>query len=155
MNEEKIKSSLATSGKMPALTLALLLTLFTACSRLGGGDDAATAQFVNGASAQLAAGAAKLSCSQECANMAACGVTNDRGTVVLLSVFAPSTELHNFSYAIPVDTQVQIIESRNEPMRRMIDNYPFSLNFYRVSLAERTEPAWVAGFCIDGSPSGG
>ncbi len=75
----------------------------------------------------------------------------DGTEVVLMNTFTPATETHNVT--VPVNTQVEIVEARDEPMRRMSTNDQFTLTYYSVAVEGRPEPAWVAGWCVVGTPA--
>ncbi len=130
---------------LPARALLVLLTLaFLTAACLGGAGNQTL-----GHTAPLA-GEATLTCSEACAEQAQCGQSDDRGTVVLLSPFAPATQGHGM--AIPADTPVQILDRRDEPGVVMQTNELTSILFYLVALPDRLEPGWVAGWCLAGTP---
>jgi hypothetical protein len=131
----------ATPLGLRPLFLCLLLLSVTAC--FGGGD------LVLGHEAPLA-GDAVLTCSQDCADRAQCGQSTDRGEVVLLSPFGPVTQGHTM--AVPVDTTVQIIDRRQETAVAVLTNELATVLFYRVTIPDRAEPGWVAGWCLSGTP---
>jgi len=99
----------------------------------------------------LSAGPAVLSCSTDCRDTAQCGQLENGTQVVLLNSFGPATETHNM--AAPVDTTVEIVDVRDEPMRRTSTNDQFSLKYYSVAIEGRLEPGWVAGWCVMGTPA--
>lgn len=130
---------------IPIFVAFLIPLLLVACL----GKDP-TAGLVLGSNAQLAAGPAVVTCSADCRDTSQCGAVEDGTQVVLMNTFTPATETHNM--AIPVDTQVQIIDSRGEPMRRMSTNDQFTLNYYSVIVEGREDAGWIAGWCLMGTP---
>jgi hypothetical protein len=94
---------------------------------------------------------ANVTCSTECAETAQCGDTAERGKVVLLSTAGPKTENHDV--ALNDNSPVTVVFSQEEIMRRMSTNDTPPLKFYQVIIEGRENPAWVAGFCIQGTPA--
>jgi hypothetical protein len=91
------------------------------------------------------AGNAVLECSSECAARGMCGVSPERGNVILLSSQGPATR--NFNMAITSQTQVVVITYLQEPVIEVATNVEFPLNYYMVDVPERG-PGWVAGWCL-------
>lgn len=141
MSENSLPSSTFTPRRgLGFLVLVFLVAGLTAC--FGGKQ-------VLGHTSPLA-GEAVLTCSQECADRAQCGESIDRGQVVLMSPFGPATQGHTM--AVPVDTTVQIVDRREEATVVVRSNELATVLFYRVTMPDRPEPGWVAGWCLSGTP---
>jgi hypothetical protein len=91
------------------------------------------------------AGNAVLECSPECAARGMCGISAERGEVILLSSQGPATR--NFNMAIASQSQVIVITFLEEPVVELATNAEFLLNYYMVDVPERG-PGWVAGWCL-------
>jgi hypothetical protein len=91
------------------------------------------------------AGNAVLECSPECATRGMCGVSPERGEVILLSSWGPAT--WDFDLAVTSLTPVTIITYLEEPVVEVVTNIEFPLNYYMVDIPERG-PGWVAGWCL-------
>ena len=132
------------------LSLFLFAGLLSAC--FGGGAAETPATMVMGHTTVLGTGTtATLTCSAECADTAQCGDSTERGKVVLLNSAAPKTENHDI--AANDQSTVTIVGTQDETMKHMATNTTFLLKYYAVTIPEREGAAWVAGFCIQGTPA--
>ena len=157
--------SVSNSRRLRRLLLVLALTMallaLTAClSRLGGGDDAATAESAaaEGVDAQtrqfgdidvLPAGPAYLVCTESCGDFGQCGVTADLGTVVLLNSQGPAGKVHD--RAIPAGNAIDIISHREEAVFPQSGAASYTARYYNVSIQDQGL-AWVAGWCVSTLP---
>jgi hypothetical protein len=91
------------------------------------------------------AGNGVLECSTECGARGMCGTSPERGEVVLLSSWGPST--HDFDLAIASQTPVTIITHLEEFVVEVMTNVEFPLSYYMVDVPERGQ-GWVAGWCL-------
>ena len=133
------------SRPFPRLMLLLLLLLFAAgCSRLGGGDER-----LYGHQVELT-GESFLVCSDDCANRAQCGNSNEKGRVVLLSSLGPAGIRHDLS--ITENSAVSVLQVRQEASVPVMGGEPFSALYYEVATADRGT-AWVAGWCLSSQPN--
>lgn len=127
------------AGQVATLALSLLafMVLLAACRGQTGpaqrGDQA------------VLTGTALLECSQECADRGMCGVSPERGEVILLSSWGPATR--DFDLAVTSQTPVTIITYLEEVVVEVVTNLEFPLNYYLVDIPDRV-PGWVAGWCL-------
>jgi hypothetical protein len=90
-------------------------------------------------------GNAVLECSAECGARGTCGISPERGEVVLLSSWGPATR--DFDLAVTSQTPVTIITHLEEFVVEVMTNVEFPLNYYLVEVPGRG-PGWVAGWCL-------
>ncbi len=129
------------------VTLFLVLWLLAAC---GGGAPEATP---DGAGAIPSAFQATLICSQECANRGLCGVSQDRGRVVLLNREGPSVTPAEHDLAIAENSIVDIVDQRVERIVEVATANQFDTTFFHLSIAERQDAGWAAAWCVaQGTP---
>lgn len=118
--------------------LLLFLTLISACSRRGSGDD-----YLLGQDNTLS-GNAILVCSQDCSDRAFCGLADNVETV-LLNSSGPSTI--NYDLAIPAGTDVLIDHQEMHPVIQVSDQSSYRAAYYQVFLADGNV-GWVSGWCL-------
>ncbi len=125
------------------LALVVALLVFAAC---GGAE---TPGPETGATIQQAT----LTCSQECADRGLCGVSPDRGRVVLLNREGPSVTAIEFDLAIAENSVAQIVEQRVETVVQVSNATPFEVTFFTLLVPDRQDSGWTAAWClIQGTP---
>lgn len=120
------------------LLAATLLVLTSACSLLRRGEN-----LTLGSDIQLI-GEARLTCSNECADRAQCG-ESEQGTMILLSSFGPATLQHDL--AVPADTAVTIDRQEVRMAIQAGRDREIPVTFYQVNIPERGL-GWVPGWCV-------
>lgn len=122
--------------RYPFILLLLTLVVFTAACSLIAGPPL-------GHNTKLE-GEGSLICSKECAQRGQCGET-ESGKVILLNTAGPATSGHD--RLSPENTQVVIIDFRQETLTQVADGQQLQVYYYLVVPPDH--PAgWAAGWCV-------
>jgi len=126
--------------------LVVLAQLLLACSVLGGGNADPYPAPDDGS--DLPVVGPTLACSQECADRGQCGMSADRGRVVLLSADQPAVSPVDFELAVADGAGVSVLETRPVDVEESATGQRFPINFYRVLVQDRGVEGWVPAWCI-------
>lgn len=123
------------------IAFVLLVNVIAACGGGGNGTSAPeeVAPPVEGAS---------LNCSQECRDRGQCGESEDRGTVVLMSVDQPAVSAIDHDLAVPNNSPIEVREQRPVTLVENATGLEFPVTFFRVFVPNRNVEAWVAEWCV-------
>jgi hypothetical protein len=127
------------------LAFVLLINVIAAC---GGGGDETPAPDENVPPAE----GASLDCTQECRDRGQCGESEDRGTVVLMSLDQPAVSAIDHDLAVPTGSPVEVREQRPVTLVENATGLEFPVNFFRVFVPNRNVEAWVAEWCVFNAP---
>src|SRR5690606_9696516 len=107
------------------IAFVLLVNVIAAC---GGGGEETPAPEENVPPAE----GASLNCSKDCRDRGQCGESEDRGTVVLLSLDQPAVSTIDQDLAVPAGSPIEVREQRPVTLVENATGTEFPANFYRV-----------------------
>ena len=132
---------------LSGIFILLLFMLASGCTTLFVSEPTPTPIPVTGqGSPEPLQGIGVLACNTDCADQAQCGTNAEFGEVVLLSGAGPRLDGHDRIGGN--NTSVPILASQNVEVIRPGDPNTQFMRFYKVSIKDNQEEAWVAGWCI-------